>query len=59
VDTEMNPASGDFAAALLGLMAIPRHAQVDEIASLRVYLATPEAAFVTGADLVFGGGFSA
>jgi 3-oxoacyl-[acyl-carrier protein] reductase len=55
----MNLASGDFAAALHGLMAIPRHAQVDEIASLRVYLATPEAAFVTGVDLVFGGGSSA
>ena len=55
----MNPASGDFAAALHGLMAIPRHAQVAEIASLLIYLCTPEAAFVTGADLVIGDGSSA
>lgn len=59
VDTEMNPASGDFAAALHGLMAIPRHGTADEIAAMVAYLAGPEAAFVTGADLLIDGGFAA
>lgn len=59
VDTDMNPQTGDFAAALHGLMAIPRHGKADEIAGMVAYLAGPEAAFVTGADLLIDGGFAA
>lgn len=59
VDTDMNPEHGDFAAALHGLMAIPRHGRADEIAGMVAYLASPEAAFVTGADLLIDGGFAA
>ena len=59
VDTDMNPATGDFATALHGLMAIPRHGHADEIAAMVAYLASPEAAFVTGADLLIDGGFAA
>lgn len=59
VDTEMNPETGDFAAALHGMMAIPRHGKAEEIAGMVAYLASPEAAFVTGADLLIDGGFAA
>jgi 3-oxoacyl-[acyl-carrier protein] reductase len=59
VNTDMNPETGDFAAALHGLMAIPRHGTPDEIAGMVAYLASPEAAFVTGADLLIDGGFAA
>ena len=59
VDTDMNPAKGDFAEALHGLMALPRHGHVDEIAGMVAYLASAEAAFVTGADLLIDGGFAA
>jgi 3-oxoacyl-[acyl-carrier protein] reductase len=59
VDTDMNPANGDFAGALHGLMALQRHAQPHEIAAMVAYLAGPEAAFVTGADLLIDGGFAA
>jgi 3-oxoacyl-[acyl-carrier protein] reductase len=59
VDTEMNPETGDFATALHGLMAIPRHAKPDEIAAMVAFLAGPEAGFVTGADLLIDGGFAA
>jgi 3-oxoacyl-[acyl-carrier protein] reductase len=59
VDTEMNPATSDFAATMHGLMAIPRHGHADEIAAMVAYLASPEAAFVTGADLLIDGGFAA
>lgn len=59
VDTDMNPAHSDFAAGLHGLMALPRHGKADEIASMVAYLAGPEAAFVTGADLLVDGGFAA
>lgn len=59
VDTDMNPEAGEFGAALHGLMAIPRHGKADEIAAMVAYLAGPEAAFVTGADLLIDGGFAA
>jgi 3-oxoacyl-[acyl-carrier protein] reductase len=60
VDTDMNPATSDFAKTLLDkVMAIPRYANGEEIASLVAYLASPEAAFVTGASLSIDGGFTA
>jgi 3-oxoacyl-[acyl-carrier protein] reductase len=40
-------------------MALPRYGSGDEIASLVAYLASPEAAFVTGASLSIDGGFTA
>ena len=59
VDTDMNPATSDFAKKLLQQMAIPRYGTVDEIASLVAYLAGPETAYVTGASLTIDGGFTA
>ena len=59
VDTDMNPADGPFAAQVKGLTALQRYAQSDEIAGMVSYLASPEAAFVTGASLKIDGGFAA
>jgi 3-oxoacyl-[acyl-carrier protein] reductase len=59
VDTDMNPASGEFAETLLGLMAIPRYGKSEEIAAMVAYLAGPEAGYVTGASLTIDGGFGA
>ena len=59
VDTEMNPAAGEFAEMLKKLMALRRYAQGDEIAAMVAYLAGPEAGFVTGASLTIDGGFTA
>jgi 3-oxoacyl-[acyl-carrier protein] reductase len=55
----MNPATGPFAESLKGLMAIPRYGKGEEIAGMVAYLASPEAAFVTGASLTIDGGFAA
>lgn len=59
VDTDMNPANGEFAESLKKLMALPRYGHVDEIAAMVTYLAGPEAGFVTGASLTIDGGFNA
>jgi 3-oxoacyl-[acyl-carrier protein] reductase len=60
IDTDMNPATSDFAKTLLDkVMAIPRYANGDEIASLVAYLASPETDFITGASLSIDGGFTA
>jgi 3-oxoacyl-[acyl-carrier protein] reductase len=59
VDTDMNPATGPFAESLKSLMALPRYGNADEIAGMVAYLASPEAAFITGACLTIDGGFAA
>jgi hypothetical protein len=59
VDTDMNPAEGEFAESLKRLMALPRYGHVDEIAAMVAYLAGLEAGYVTGANLMIDGGFSA
>jgi 3-oxoacyl-[acyl-carrier protein] reductase len=55
----MNPATGEFADTLLGLMAINRYGRDDEIADFVAYLAGPQAGYITGASLTIDGGFSA
>jgi 3-oxoacyl-[acyl-carrier protein] reductase len=57
VDTDMNPADGDFADTLRGIMALQRYGKADEIAGLVSYLASDEAAYVTGASWNIDGGF--
>ncbi len=60
VDTEMNPATSDYAKMLMQhVVALHRYATGEEIASLVAYLASPEAAYVTGANLTIDGGFTA
>lgn len=59
VDTEMNPADGEGAEYLKGLIALGRYGKADEIAGFVAYLAGPEASFITGASLTIDGGFSA
>lgn len=59
IDTDMNPVEGDFAPVQHAVMALKRHGRADEVAAMIAYLASPEAAFVTGADLLIDGGFAA
>ncbi|RDS79014.1 SDR family NAD(P)-dependent oxidoreductase [Dyella monticola] len=59
VNTDMNPAESEYAKELHRMMALSRHAEADEIAGMVAYVASPEAGFVTGANLMIDGGFSA
>ncbi|KTE42400.1 MULTISPECIES: 3-oxoacyl-ACP reductase family protein [unclassified Sphingopyxis] len=58
-DTDMNPADGPVAAIVGPGMAIGRYGQPSEIANVVAFLASDEAAFVTGADIVADGGLTA
>ena len=56
----MNPATSDFARMTVErFMALPRYASGDEIAARVAWLASPEAAYVTGASLAIDGGYTA
>lgn len=58
-DTDMNPDGGPVSKIVGPGMAIGRYGKAYEVASVVAYLASPEAAFVTGADIVADGGFTA
>ncbi|ARP97908.1 3-oxoacyl-ACP reductase family protein [Pseudorhodoplanes sinuspersici] len=58
-DTDMNPDGGPVSKIVGPGMAIGRYGQPHEIASVVAFLASPEAAFVTGADIVADGGLTA
>jgi 3-oxoacyl-[acyl-carrier protein] reductase len=58
-ETDMNPATGDFAESLIRLTALGRYGRPEEVAGMVAYLASPEAAYVTGASLKIDGGFAA
>ncbi|KFC72162.1 Short-chain dehydrogenase/reductase SDR [Bosea sp. LC85] len=58
-DTDMNPDGGPVSQIVGPGMAVGRYGKPEEIASAVAYLASPEAAFVTGADLMADGGFTA
>jgi 3-oxoacyl-[acyl-carrier protein] reductase len=59
VDTDMNPADGEMAPGMLGLMALDRYGTAVEIADFVAYLAGPQAGYITGASLTIDGGFGA
>lgn len=58
-DTDMNPADGEMKDLMHSFMAIKRHAQGGEVASMVAWLISHEAAMVTGAALTIDGGMSA
>ncbi len=59
IDTELNPASGDWAVPQKALTALNRFGTVNEVAALVAFLAGPEAAYITGANMTIDGGTNA
>jgi 3-oxoacyl-[acyl-carrier protein] reductase len=59
IDTDLNPASGDWAAPQLALTALKRYGAAHEVAALVAFVASPEAAYITGTSLTVDGGTNA
>jgi 3-oxoacyl-[acyl-carrier protein] reductase len=59
IDTDLNPAAGDWAAPQIANTVLNRYGTVDEVAALVSFVASPEAAYVTGANLTVDGGTNA
>ena len=59
IDTDLNPAAGDWAAPQLANTALKRYGHVDEVAALVAFVAGPEASYITGTSLTVDGGTNA
>ena len=59
IDTDLNPAAGDWAAPQKANTALNRYGTVEEVAALVAFVASPEAAYITGANLTVDGGTNA
>ena len=59
IDTDLNPAAGDWAEPQLAATALKRYGRVDEVAALVSFVASSEASYITGANLTVDGGTNA
>jgi 3-oxoacyl-[acyl-carrier protein] reductase len=59
IDTDLNPAAGEWAVPQKAATALNRYGSVEDVAALVAFVAGPEASYVTGANLTVDGGTNA
>jgi 3-oxoacyl-[acyl-carrier protein] reductase len=59
IDTDLNPATGDWAVPQKAATALDRYGRVDDIAAMVALVAGPEGSYITGANLTVDGGMNA
>jgi len=59
IDTDLNPAAGDWATPQIANTALKRYGHVNEVAELVAFVAGPNASYITGANLTIDGGTNA
>jgi 3-oxoacyl-[acyl-carrier protein] reductase len=59
IDTDLNPAAGEWAVPQKAATALDRYGHVEEIAAMVAFVAGPESAYITGANLTVDGGMNA
>jgi 3-oxoacyl-[acyl-carrier protein] reductase len=59
IDTDLNPAAGEWATPQKAATALNRYGTVDEVAALVSFVASQEASYITGANLTVDGGTNA
>jgi 3-oxoacyl-[acyl-carrier protein] reductase len=59
IDTDLNPAAGDWATPQKAATALNRYGTVEEVAALVAFVAGPESSYITGSNLTVDGGTNA
>lgn len=59
IDTDLNPAAGDWAEPQIAATALKRYGTPEDVAALVAFVASAEAAYITGASLTVDGGTNA
>src|SRR5438105_5354442 len=59
IDTDLNPASGEWAAVQKAAVPLERYGHPDEVAALVAFVAGPESSYINGANLTVDGGTNA
>ncbi len=59
IDTDLNPASSDWAEGQIANVPLDRYGNVNEVAALVAFIAGPESSYVNGANLTVDGGTNA
>jgi len=59
IDTDLNPANGEFAKQMTTFVPLGRYGTVDEISGAVSFFAGPDASYITGATLNIDGGAAA
>ena len=59
IDTDLNPAAGEWAVPQKAATALDRYGHVDEIAAAVAFIASPESSYMTGSNLTVDGGMNA
>ena len=59
IDTDLNPANGDWAVPQKAATSLDRYGHVEEIAAMVAFVAGPESSYITGTNLTVDGGMNA
>ena len=59
INTDLNPAAGDWVTPQISATALKRYGKVEEVAALVAFVAGPESSYITGANLTVDGGTNA
>src|SRR5258708_4406414 len=59
IDTDLNPAAGDWAVPQKAATSLDRYGRVEEIAAMVAFVAGPESSYITGSNRTVDGGMNA
>ncbi len=59
IDTDLNPAAGEWAGGQKAVVPLGRYGRADEVAALVAFVAGPESSYINGANLTVDGGTNA